>query len=450
MKITVIGTGYVGLVTSACLAESGHTVIGVDKDTNKIRRLANGDVPIYEPGLHKLVRRNLAGDRLHFNTDLHEAVPAAQVIFIAVGTPANPDGSVDLTSLWDVAAGIARTANDVKIVVIKSTVPVGTNRDLAERFAKRSPHRIDVVSNPEFLRQGSAIEDFTNPNRIVVGVRCPEVAEILRQLYAPYLQRGCPCLVMSPESAEMTKHVANAMLATRISFINEMASLCEVMSADIQDVRHAIGYDPRIGFHVLSPGLGYGGSCLPKDVLALIAMARRVEMSADLIEAVHRVNQAQKHVLFDMIRQHFGQALAGKCLAIWGLAFKPDTDDIREAPALVLIDDLLRNGVVLRVHDPQAMENARRVYGDRLVYCEDPFEAIEDADGLAIVTDWPQFCIADILLMKKLLRNPVVFDGRNLFQPTAMSQRGFVYYFVGRRMKATLATNGEPHRQPTD
>jgi len=304
-----------------------------------------------------------------------------------------------------------------------------------EWFATRSRHRIDVVSNPEFLRQGSAIEDFTNPNRIVIGVPCPEVAEVLRQLYAPFLRGGCPFLVMSPESAEMTKYVANAMLATRISFINEMASLCEAMGANINDVRQGIGHDPRIGFHGLSPGLGYGGSCLPKDVVALVAMAKRKGGRLRVVEATNEANQAQKHILSDMIRRHFCQALAGKCLAIWGLAFKPNTDDIREAPSLALIDDLLRAGAVLRVHDPQAMNNVCRAYGNRLTYCEDSYDALDGADGLAIVTEWPQFREPNFGLMKKLLQHPVIFDGRNLFESVAMSNWGFAYYFVGRGFK---------------
>jgi UDPglucose 6-dehydrogenase len=431
LKIAVIGTGYVGLVTSTCLAESGNEVVGIDKDAAKIGQLEAGRLPIYEPGLLELVQRNRREQRLSFTTDLPTGVADAQIIFIAVGTPERSDGAPDLTNLWAVADLLAQYCHGPKIVVIKSTVPVGTNRALAERLAKANP-AIDVVSNPEFLKEGAAVDDFMKPDRVVVGVRRSEVAEVMHELYSPFLRTERPFLVMSPESAEMTKYVANAMLATKISFINEMANLCEGLGADINDVRRGIGHDARIGFQFLFPGAGYGGSCFPKDVNALVHMAQKLKVPAHLIEAVARVNQAQKQVLAQKIRQHFGNNLKGKCLAIWGLAFKPRTDDIREAPSLTLIDAMLAEGVRLRVHDPEALPGVRALYGDRLVYCDRPYGALEEADGLAIVTEWQEFRRPDFALMRRLLRDAVIFDGRNIFEPKTVRSLGFTYYGIGR------------------
>jgi UDPglucose 6-dehydrogenase len=433
MKIAVIGTGYVGLVTSTCLAESGNSVVGIDKDARKVEMLEAGKLPIYEPGLLELVQRNRREQRLRFTTELAEGVASAEVIFIAVGTPPGPDGAADLTNLWAVADALVESVGQgPKIVVIKSTVPVGTNRALAERLRAHSRQAIDVASNPEFLKEGAAVDDFMKPDRVVVGVRRPEVAEVLHELYAPFLRTERPFLVMSPESAEMTKYVANAMLATKISFINEMANLCERLKADINEVRRGIGHDARIGFQFLFPGAGYGGSCFPKDVSALISMASRFKVPVDLIEAVDRVNQAQKQVLVKKVRQHYGGALKEKCLALWGLAFKPRTDDVREAPALALIDALLADGVRLRVHDPEALANVAALYGDRLTYCDRPYGALEGADGLAIVTEWPEFRRPDFELMGRLLREAVIFDGRNLYEPKAVREHGFSYYSIGR------------------
>jgi len=432
LKIAVIGTGYVGLVTSTCLAESGNDVIGIDKDASKIAVLDSGRLPIYEPGLLELVQRNRREGRLTFTTDLAAGIAPAQLIFIAVGTPQAVDGAADLTNLWAVADALAAGLNGPKIAVIKSTVPVGTNRALAERLKARTSHVVDVASNPEFLKEGAAVDDFFKPDRVVVGVRRPEVAEALHQLYAPFLRTERPFLVMSPESAEMTKYVANAMLATKISFINEMANLCERMEADINDVRRGIGHDARIGFQFLFPGAGYGGSCFPKDVNALIHMSRTLEMPIHLMEAVDRVNEAQKLILPRKIRAHFGSALQGKTLAIWGLAFKPRTDDVREAPALKLIDAMLAEGVRLRVHDPEALANVRQLYGDRLAYCDRPYGCLEGADALAIVTEWQEFRHPDFELMRRLLAEPVIFDGRNLYDPKMVRGHGFTYYGVGR------------------
>lgn len=432
MRIAVIGTGYVGLVTSTCLAESGNEVVGIDKDASKIALLDSGKLPIYEPGLLELVHRNRREQRLSFTTDLAEGVRNARLVFIAVGTPQASDGAANLDNLWAVGDALASCVGKDTIVVIKSTVPVGTNRRLAGRLMERAGRPIDVASNPEFLKEGAAVEDFMKPDRVVVGVRRQEVAEVLNELYKPYLRTENPFLVMSPESAEMTKYAANAMLATKISFINEMANLCEKLGADINDVRRGMGHDQRIGFQFLFPGPGYGGSCFPKDVSALIHLAGSLDVPMHLIEAVDRVNAHQKMVLPRKIREHYGADLKNRSLAIWGLAFKPRTDDIREAPSLTLIDEMLAEGVQLRVHDPEAIANVRALYGDKLVYCDRPYGAIEGADGLVIVTEWSEFRHPDFEVMRRLLRQPVIFDGRNLYEPRTLHAMGFKYYGIGR------------------
>jgi UDPglucose 6-dehydrogenase len=432
MKIAVIGTGYVGLVTGTCFAESGNEVTCIDKDARKIQMLEQGQLPIYEPGLEELVKRNRREERLRFTTDLAKGIAPAQLVFIAVGTPQSADGSADLSTVWAVSDAIAAAANGPKTVVIKSTVPVGTNRAVAERLAK-SKHALDVASNPEFLKEGAAIEDCMKPDRVVVGVRRPEVGEVLRELYAPFLRTERPFLVMSPESAEMTKYAANAMLATKISYINEMANLCERMGADINDVRRGIGHDARIGFQFLFPGAGYGGSCFPKDIRALIHMSNQLDVPAAIMGAVDRVNEAQKQVLVCKIKKHYGDGLRGKTLAVWGLAFKPRTDDIREAPALALIDALLAEGVRLRVHDPEAMTNVKAIYGDKLAYCDRPYGALEGANGLAIVTEWQEFRNPDFEVMRRLLQERVIFDGRNLYEPHVPVGYGFTYHSIGRK-----------------
>ncbi len=438
MKVAVIGTGYVGLVTATCLAESGNDVIGVDKDERKISVLREGRLPIYEPGLLELVVRNCREERLQFTTDLPEAVRTARLIFIAVGTPQSAAGDADLSSIWAVTQSLASNLKDTlpgapgsRVIVMKSTVPVGTNRGIAERLAAAGCEHVDVASNPEFLKEGAAIDDFMKPDRVVVGVRRPEVGEVLRELYSPFLRTERPFLVMSPESAEMTKYAANAMLATKISFINEMANLAERLGADINDVRRGIGHDARIGFQFLFPGPGYGGSCFPKDIRAILGMGRKTGLRLNLVEAVDAVNEAQKKVLFYKVEKHFG-TLAGKTLALWGLAFKPRTDDIRDAPALTLIDALLANGAHIRVHDPEAMANVRAIYGDKLIYCDRPYGAVEGADGLAIVTEWPEFRAPDFEVIRRLLKSPVVFDGRNIYEAKTMEAAGFTYYAMGR------------------
>jgi UDPglucose 6-dehydrogenase len=438
VKIAVIGTGYVGLVTATCLAESGNDVVGIDKDANKIATLDAGDLPIYEPGLLELVERNRREERLRFTTDISH-VASARLVFIAVGTPQSAAGDADLGSVWAVTDTIADQLRNVppggpasKVVIVKSTVPVGTNRKVMERLQAKGCAHVDVASNPEFLKEGAAIDDFMKPDRVVVGVRRPEVAELLRELYSPFLRTERPFLVMSPESAEMTKYTANAMLATKISFINEMANLCDRMGADINDVRRGIGHDQRIGFQFLFPGPGYGGSCFPKDIRAIIAMGRQLEVPLHLMAAVDQVNEAQKQVLYAKVAHHYGEALPGKTLALWGLAFKPRTDDVREAPALALIDALLARGVKLRVHDPEAMANVQAMYGARLTYCDRPYGALEGADGLAIVTEWQEFRNPDFEVMRRLLRSPVIFDGRNLYEPRTIEGQGFTYYAIGR------------------
>lgn len=433
MNIAVIGTGYVGLVTATCFADSGNNVVGIDTNAEKVATLNKDELPIYEPGLLDLVNRNRRSGRLHFTTQYEEGIPQADLIFLAVGTPQNDAGEADLRYLWASADSIMDNLNGPKTVIIKSTVPVGTNRQLGHYFAEKAEHSVDVASNPEFLKEGTALDDFLKPDRVVVGVRRQEIADVLHELYAPFLRTEHPFLVMSPESAEMCKYVANAMLATKISFINEMANLCERLEADINDVRRGIGHDQRIGFQFLFPGVGWGGSCFPKDIQALLALARKVGAPIGLVDSVYKVNEAQKRVLPAKIRTHYGPNLVGKSLGVWGLAFKPRTDDIREAPALTLINELLEDGVTLRVHDPEAMRNIAHIYQDKLVYCEDQYQALDGADGLVIVTEWQEFRRPDFARMRQLLHEPVIFDGRNLYEPENMKERGFTYYGIGRR-----------------
>jgi UDPglucose 6-dehydrogenase len=438
MNITMMGTGYVGLVTGTCLAESGNDVTCVDIDQGKIERLQRGEIPIYEPGLSELVNYNARAQRLKFTTKAAEAVPGSKCVFIAVGTPQRDDGSANLDILWKVVDDLAPLLSPGVIVVIKSTVPVGTNRAVATRLQQLTGRVIDVASNPEFLKEGCAIDDFAKPDRVVVGVTRPEVGEVLRHLYKPFLRTEHPFLVMGLESAEMTKYVANCLLATKISFINEMANLCEGLQADINDVRRGIGHDQRIGFAFLFPGVGYGGSCFPKDVRALVDAANRVGVETRILKSVDEVNNAQKHVLFDKIRRRFGDQLKGRTIAIWGLSFKPRTDDIREAPALNLIDSLLAAGATLRVHDPVAIPNVRQIYGDRLTYCDLQYEALQGADALAIVTEWNEFRNANFEHMRSLMRGSVIFDGRNLYESAKMKTLGFEYSGIGLLVERTL------------
>lgn len=431
MKITMIGTGYVGLVTGTCFAESGNEVTCLDIDAKKVAGLLDGVVPIYEPGLTELVRRNSKAGRLQFSTNYEESIPEADFVFIAVGTPQGDDGSANLSGIWSVIETIAPLLSERSIVVIKSTVPVGTNRGAFERLQKATGREVDVASNPEFLKEGAAIEDFTKPDRVVVGVCRPEVGERLHELYKPFLRTEQPFLVMGLESAEMTKYVANCMLATKISFINEMANVCERVGADINDVRRGIGHDARIGFQFLFPGAGYGGSCFPKDVRALVRVAEDNDYEPRMLHAVDDVNDRQKSVLFEKISRYYDGNLKGKTVAIWGLAFKPKTDDIREAPAMVLIHSLLEAGAKVRVHDPVAIENVRRELGESVVYCDHHYDAAVGADCLAIVTEWNEFRAPDFDYLKYKMKSPTIFDGRNLYNAQKMARLGFYYSGIG-------------------
>ncbi len=436
MNISVVGTGYVGLVVSACLAENGNHVIAVDIDEDKITRLQRGEIPIYEPGLAELVKRNVDEERLSFTKDFDNAVRQSKILFIAVGTPTREDGSADMSHVVSVAEGIGHAMDEYKIVVLKSTVPVGTNRSVKKTLSRITRHPVAVVSNPEFLKEGAAIDDFLRPDRVVVGTDDPAVAELMKELYRPFMRTGNPVLVMDPESAEVTKYAANAMLASRISFMNEIARLCENVGADVANVRRALGTDSRIGHPFLFPGVGYGGSCFPKDIRALLKTARDAGVRLELIEATERVNEAQKIYLVSKIRDHFGDGLKGKRLAVWGLAFKPRTDDMREAPALALIHALIDEGVSVRVYDPEAIDEARRhlagVDGS-VTYCRKSYEACDGADGLVLVTEWNEFREPDFGRVRDLLREPVIFDGRNIYNPDKLRDLGFSYFGVGRR-----------------
>ena len=437
MKIAMIGTGYVGLVTGTCFAESGNDVVCVDIDQTKIDGLRGGKIPIYEPGLKELVLRNSENGQLTFTTQLGEAVSSSRVIYLAVGTPPAADGSADLTALKSVVDSIADHLTDDAIIVTKSTVPVGTNQWIFERLKEKLGREVDVASNPEFLKEGAAIDDFMTPDRVVVGVRRQGVADVLHELYRPFLRTDKPFLQMSPQSAELTKYVANALLSTKISFINEMANLCERMGGDINDVRRGIGHDQRIGFAFLFPGVGYGGSCFPKDVRALASMARELGLNPRIMDAVDTVNLEQKKVLVGKVDGYFRDNLAGKRFAVWGLAFKPRTDDIREAPALTLIDYLLSKGVVVQVHDPEAMDNFRQRYGNQLIYCESAMDALNGADALAINTEWKVYHNPDFSEMRTRMNGHVIFDGRNLYEPDRMVEQGFTYHSIGRPVGVT-------------
>jgi UDPglucose 6-dehydrogenase len=432
MKIAVIGTGYVGLVTGTCLADAGHDVTCIDKDTAKIERLQLGQIPIYEPGLDEMVVENALRERLHFTADLACGVADADVVFLAVGTPQGDDGGADLSGIWAAGVAVARCLTAPKTIVIKSTVPVGTNAELARRMAEATDVAFDVASNPEFLKEGSAIADFVKPDRVVVGVRRHEVADRLREIYAPIVNDEHPFLVMTPESAEMTKYVANCLLATKISFINEMANLCGGHGADIDAVRQGIGHDRRIGFQFLQPGPGYGGSCFPKDVRAAIHMGRQIGAGTRLLEAVDAVNEEQKELFASRVVAHIGPPVRKRVVAVWGLAFKARTDDIRESPALTLIDRLLAAGATVRVTDPEAIGNVRAIYGNKLQYFADPYEAARGAEVLAVVTEWDQYRTPDFARLRYLMCGKAIFDGRNLFDAAEAAEAGFAYHDIGR------------------
>ena len=432
MRVGVFGAGYVGLVTGTCFAEMGNDVVVCDEDEERVADLCQGKIPIYEPGLEEMLQRNQENERLRFTTDAQEVVKTSEVIFIAVGTPSDEDGSADLTHVLAVARTIGRHADGRLIVVNKSTVPVGTGKKVREALSETSAHEFSVVSNPEFLKEGSAVEDFMKPDRVVVGTDDDRAREVMKKLYAPFVRTGNPILFMEIASAEMTKYAANAMLATRITFMNEIANLCERVGANVDEVRIGVGSDKRIGTAFLFPGAGFGGSCFPKDVRALERLADEVEYQFPIIRAVHAVNETQKRVLGRKIQHHFGPDLTGRRFAVWGIAFKPRTDDIREAPALALIEDLLSAGAEVAVFDPEAMANARRVLGDRVIYAESAHDAIEGADALIIVTEWNEFRFPDFDRIKKALKEPVIFDGRNVYDPRSLSDLGFTYHSIGR------------------
>jgi UDPglucose 6-dehydrogenase len=431
MRIAVVGTGYVGLVVGACLAENGNQVICVDSDEAKVRALKRGRIPIYEPGLEELVRRNRAESRLTFVTTLPKAVRHAQIIFIAVGTPQGQDGSADLQQVLDVAREIARSMDGYKVIVTKSTVPVGTTTKVREIVRRETTHPFSVVSNPEFLKQGAAIDDFMRPDRVVVGIEDPRAAELMTELYRPFTRTGAPIMVMDCSSAELAKYAANAMLAARVTFMNEVANLCELVGADIDHVRHAIATDKRIGPAFLFPGVGYGGSCFPKDVRALIRFAADEKYDFRTLKAVEEVNAAQKKRLVGKMEKHFG-SLKGLCVAVWGLAFKPRTDDMREAPSIDLINGLLSAGANVQAFDPEAGSLAKKIFGNRITIAESSYDAAAGADALAIVTEWNEFREPDFARVRKLMRQPAIFDGRNIYTPAQMKALGFVYYSIGR------------------
>lgn len=436
MKIVIVGTGYVGLVTGACLAEVGTDVVCVDVNEEKVNNLKKGILPIYEPGLDTIVTRNVAKNRLQFSTNLAEVIEKAEIVFIAVGTPPGEDGSADLKYVLQVAKTVGENLQNYAVVVTKSTVPVGTaekvKKTIADALAARnSSVEYDVASNPEFLKEGAAIDDFLKPDRIVIGISSDRARNTLQQLYAPFTLNGHPILFMDVPSAEMTKYAANAMLATKISFMNDIANLCELVGANVNEVRKGIGSDPRIGNRFIYPGIGYGGSCFPKDVKALAKTGKQNNYTLRILEAVEEVNEDQKKVLYTKIKSHFGDNLSGKTFAIWGLSFKPNTDDMREAPALVLIEALLEAGAKVQVYDPVAMKEAKHHLGYKVFYAEDTVSAVKDADALLLVTEWNEFRLPDWKLIKENMKGHVLFDGRNIYNAKEMAEKGFTYYCIG-------------------
>jgi UDPglucose 6-dehydrogenase len=431
MKIAVVGTGYVGLVVGACLAENGNNVACVDRDAAKIDMLRAGRMPIYEPGLEEIVRRNHEEERLAFTTDLPAAVQDSDIVFIAVGTPQGEDGSADLQHVLGVAHEIGRALGKYTVIVDKSTVPVGTAARVKAAIAAETTQPFSVVSNPEFLKQGAAIEDFMKPDRVVIGSDDERSAALMKELYGPFTRTGAPIMMMDTASAELSKYAANSILATRISFMNEIANVCELVGADVDQVRRAIGSDRRIGNSFLFPGVGYGGSCFPKDVKALVRSARDKGYEFRILEAVESVNDSQKLKLVCKMQEHFGE-LKGRTIALWGLAFKPRTDDMREAPAISITNRLLELGAGVRAYDPEAADTARRLFGDRIALCEKSYDALNGADALAVVTEWNEFREPDFKRIKQLLKTPVVFDGRNIYSPGHMRALGFTYFSIGR------------------
>lgn len=431
MRVSVIGTGYVGLVAGACFSDSGNHVTCVDVNQDKVTQLLNGKIPIFEPGLEEIVLRNVKAKRLHFTTDSASALAKSEIVFIAVGTPQGEDGSSDLRYVLEAVKTVRDSVKQNVLVVLKSTVPVGT-ADRVREVLKGGKFKLEVVSNPEFLKEGTAINDFLKPERVIIGTESEEARSLMADLYAPYVRSGNPIIFMSNRSAELSKYAANAFLAMKISFINDLSQLSEKVGSDIQDVRRAIITDSRIGTQFLYPGCGYGGSCFPKDVLALVSVGKEYGLELDLFSAVHAINQRQKRVLYQKIHRHFKGDLKGKTIAIWGLSFKPMTDDMREAPSVTLIQELLAAGVKVQAYDPVARHEAQRLFENKIGICEDAYEAIRKADALAILTEWNEFRNPDFTALKTELSKPVIFDGRNLYNSQSLAQRGFKYYSIGR------------------
>lgn len=444
MKIAVVGTGYVGLVTGTCFAETGNDVICIDIDKNKVDKLSNGEITIYEPGLEKLFIRNLREERLHFTTNLEEGIKDALIIFLALPTPPGEDGSADLKYILGVADHLGKVLDDYKIIVDKSTVPVGTAAKVYKAIAANYSGEFDVVSNPEFLREGVAVEDFMKPDRVVIGTSSERAKKIMTDLYSPFVRQGNPILFMDERSAELTKYAANSFLATKISFMNEIAQLCERIGADVDMVRRGIGSDERIGKRFLFPGIGYGGSCFPKDVQALFKSSSEAGYEFKILNSVMEVNEKQKLHLYQKIRKYYNNNLAGKKFALWGLAFKPNTDDIREAPALYMIEELLKEGAQVCVYDPEAINNVRNLFGDKISYSDNQYECLEGADALIIATEWNEFRTPNFLKIVTALKSKVIFDGRNLFETNAIKELGFYYESIGREIAAP--TNGIHHK----
>lgn len=437
MKITVVGTGYVGLVSGTCFAEVGVDVACIDIDHSKIERLQKGEIPIYEPGLGDVLEKNVEKGRLTFSTILKEGIKDSEAVFIAVGTPPDEDGSADLKYVLAVAREVGQYMDHYMVVVTKSTVPVGTSFKVKAEIEKQLAERgvqipFDVASNPEFLKEGNAVQDFLRPDRIVIGTESEEAQKVLSKLYKPFVLNGHPVLFMDIASSEMTKYAANSMLATKISFMNDIAALCELVGANIDSVRKGIGSDPRIGNKFIYPGTGYGGSCFPKDVQALIKIGDKLGHSLEVLKAVERVNNRQKSVLVTKLKSHFNNDLKGKKIALWGLSFKPKTDDMREAPSLVIIDLLLKEGAEVSAYDPVAMEEGRRILGNKITFAKDEYDACIDADALVLVTEWPEFRIPNFRVLEKLLKSKAIFDGRNIYDPEEMKELGFSYYSIGR------------------
>jgi UDPglucose 6-dehydrogenase len=432
MNISVIGTGYVGLVTGTCFAETGNTVVCVDIDKSKVDKLSSGKITIYEPGLEQLFERNLKQGRLSFTTNLAEGIKDAKIIFLALPTPPGEDGSADLKYILGVAEELGPLLKDYTVIVDKSTVPVGTADKVYTRISLKAKTAFDVVSNPEFLREGVAVEDFMKPERVVIGTNSARARKVMETLYSPFVRQGNPLVFMDERSAELTKYAANSFLATKISFMNEIANLCELVGADVDSVRKGIGTDSRIGKRFLFPGIGYGGSCFPKDVQALEKSSSDVKYDFKILKAVMDVNADQKTKLFPRIKDYFRGDLRGKVFAVWGLAFKPHTDDIREAPALYNIEELLDAGAIVRAHDPEAMENVKRLMGDKIQFCDTPYEAAQGADAIFIATEWPEFRTPDFEKISSIVKNKVIFDGRNLYDLAVMKELKYTYFSIGR------------------